>query len=347
MPRPPGLQPQFMFCTFTSVLAAATARQSVSSPTVRVGGPPPPGPCMPAGGGWRANDAVADASRVPTKASVKTEAPPDAASAPLTILEASVGLRAPISPPTTKPTDGGRAAAPQHLLFLQSERAVDARLTAALGEFACPEELRSTRISDSNAVESDRFSVSNGCADWQRACASFARTNSSLLEVGQGELKRADQVRTRHPATAERRFSLESEEPPGCWAASGKAQASLPIPARLSETEAVPMPLPVPPKTEVAEDQRSETSLEELARPAEVCATQIADSKTVESTDLFSISSDLAGSRPRCASCICADSFTLEVEQGEEEGANQAEIFTAEADTACSSPWPLLMGAPV
>ena len=157
------------------------------------------------------------------------------------------------------------------------------------------------------------------------------------------------------------------------------------------------MHLPVPPKTEVAEEQRSEASLEELARPAEVCATQIADSKTVESTDLFSISSDLAGSRPRRASCICADSFTLEVEQGEEEGADQAiraphrqpvsplplpaarpplralpshsllsllaplrsvpgglspapafpqaDIFTAEADTAGSSLWPLLMGA--
>ena len=117
-------------------------------------------------------------------------------------------------------------------------------------------------------------------------------------------------------------------------------QASLPIPALWSETEAVPMPLPVPPKTNVAE-QRSDDwlrcssllgnlpfstppALEELARPAEVRATQIADSKTAESTDLFSISSDLAGSRPRCASCICADSFTLEVEQGEEEGADQA-----------------------
>ena len=130
------------------------------------------------------------------------------------------------------------------------------------------------------------------------------------------------QVRTRHPATAERRFSLESEEPPGCWAASGKAQASLPIPAQWSEAEAVPMPLPVPPKTEVAEEQRSEASLEELARPAEVCATQIADSKTAESTDLFSFSSDLAGSRPRCASF--ADSSTLEVEQGELEWADQA-----------------------
>ena len=194
MPHPPSLQPRFMFCTFTSVLAAATARQSVSSPTVRVGGPPPPVSCMPAGGGWRANDAVADTSRVPTKDSVKTEAPPYAASAPLTILEASVGLRAPISPPTTKPTDGGRAAAPQHLLFLQSERAVDARLTAALGEFACPAALRSTRISDWNAVESDLFSVSSGCADWQRACASFARANSSLLEVGEGELERAEQA---------------------------------------------------------------------------------------------------------------------------------------------------------
>jgi len=84
------------------------------------------------------------------------------------------------------------------------------------------------------------------------------------------------------------------------------------------------MPLPVPPKTEVAEEQRSEASLEELARPAEVCATQIADSKTVESTDLFSISSDLAGSRPRCASFVWADSSTLEVEQGELEWDDQA-----------------------
>ena len=84
------------------------------------------------------------------------------------------------------------------------------------------------------------------------------------------------------------------------------------------------MHLPVPPKTEVAEEQRSEASLEELARPAELCATRIADSKTAESTDLFSISSDLAGSRPRCVSFVWADSFTLEVEQGEEEGADQA-----------------------
>jgi len=150
---------------------------------------------MQAGGGSRANDAVADTSRVPTQDSVRTEAPPDAASAPLTTLEASIRLLlAPFGPPTIKPADGGRAAAPQHLLFLQSERAVDARLTAALGEFACPAALRSTRISDWNAVESDRFSVPSGCADWQRACASFARTNSSLLEVGQGELKRADQA---------------------------------------------------------------------------------------------------------------------------------------------------------
>ena len=82
--------------------------------------------------------------------------------------------------------------------------------------------------------------------------------------------------------------------------------------AQWSETEAVPVPLPVPPKTE---EQRSEASLrcssllqnlpydtppalEELARPAEVRATQIADSKTAESTDLFSLSSDFAGSRP-------------------------------------------------
>ena len=190
--HPPSL-PRFMFCTFTSVLAAATARQSVSSPTVRVGGHPP-GSCMPAGGGWRANDAVADTSRVPTKDSVKTETPPDAASAPLTILEASIGPLAPLGPPTTKPADGGRAAAPRHLLFLQSDWAVDARLTAAMGEFACPAELRSTRISDSNALESDHFSVSSGSADWQRACASFACANSSLLEVGQGELERAEQA---------------------------------------------------------------------------------------------------------------------------------------------------------
>ena len=72
-------------------------------------------------------------------------------------------------------------------------------------------------------------------------------------------------------------------------------QASLPIPALWSETEAVPMPLPVPPKTDVAE-QRSDDwlrcssllgnlpfstppALEELARPAEVRATQIADNR--------------------------------------------------------------------
>ena len=84
------------------------------------------------------------------------------------------------------------------------------------------------------------------------------------------------------------------------------------------------MPLPVPPKTEVAEEQRSEASLEELARPAEVSATQIADSKTAESTDLFSIPSDLAGSRPSCASFVCADSTTLKDEQGELEWADQA-----------------------
>ena len=146
----------------------------------------------------------------------------------------------------------------------------------------------------------------------------------ALSALHQHSLRWPLQVRTRRPATAERRFLLESEEPPGCWAASGKAQASLPIPARWSETEAVPMHLPVPPKTEVAEDQRSEASLEELARPAEVCATQIVDSKTAESTDLLSISSDLAGSRPRCASFICANSSTLEVEQGELEWADQA-----------------------
>ena len=64
----------------------------------------------------------------------------------------------------------------------------------ALGEFACPAELRSTRISDSNAVESDLFSVSSGYADWQRACASFDRADSSLLEVEHDELERADQA---------------------------------------------------------------------------------------------------------------------------------------------------------
>ena len=149
---------------------------------------------MPAGGGWRANDGVADTSRVPTKDSVKTEAPPDAASAPFEILEASIGLLAPLGPPTIKPADGGRAAAPRHLLFLQSDWAVDARRTAAMGEFVCPAELRSTWISDSNAAESDLFSVSSGRAVWQRACASFARANSSLLEDGQSELKRAEQA---------------------------------------------------------------------------------------------------------------------------------------------------------
>ena len=59
-----------------------------------------------------------------------------------------------------------------------------------------------SQISDSNAVESPYlFSVSSGCADWQRACAdwqracaSFACANSSLLEDGQGELKRAEQA---------------------------------------------------------------------------------------------------------------------------------------------------------
>ena len=147
---------------------------------------------MQAGGGSRANDAVADTSRVPTKDSVKTETPPDAASAPLTILEASIGLRAPISPPTTKPADGVRAAAPRHLLFLQSDRAVDARLEVALKEIAWPAELRSNRVSDSNSIESDLLSC--GYADWRRACASFDRASSSLLEVEQGELERADQA---------------------------------------------------------------------------------------------------------------------------------------------------------
>ena len=130
-------------------------------------------------------------------------------------------------------------------------------------------------------------------------------------------------------------------------------QASLPIPALWSETEAVPMPLPVPPKTDVAE-QRSDDwlrcssllgnlpfstppALEELARPAEVRATQIADSKTAESTDLFSLPSEFAGSRPRCASFICADSSTGEVEQGELERADQASRAAA-SRTANPSP---------
>ena len=148
---------------------------------------------MQAGGGWRANDRVANASRVPTKDSVKTEDPKDVASTPLPALEAPIGL-APLGPPTTKPADGGRAGAPRHLLFLQSDRAVDARLEVSLGEFACPAELRSTRISDSNSIESDLFSVSCGYADWRRACASFDRADSSLLEVEQGDLERADQA---------------------------------------------------------------------------------------------------------------------------------------------------------
>ena len=121
-------------------------------------------------------------------------------------------------------------------------------------------------------------------------------------------------------------------------------QASLPIPALWSETEAVPMTLPVPPKTDVAE-QRSDDWLRcssllgnlPLNTPPEVRATQIADSKTAESTDLFSISSDLAGSRPRCASFICADSSTGEVEQGELERADQASRAAA-SRTANPSP---------
>ena len=125
-------------------------------------------------------------------------------------------------------------------------------------------------------------------------------------------------------------------------------QASLPIPAQWSETEAVPMPLPVPPKTDVADEHSDDwlrcssllrnlpfnTPLEELARPAEVRATQIADSTTA---DLFSMSSDLAGSRPRCTSFICADSSTGEVEQGELERADQASRAAA-SRTANPSP---------
>ena len=104
------------------------------------------------------------------------------------------------------------------------------------------------------------------------------------------------------------------------------------------------MHLPVPPKTEVAEDQRSEASLEELARPAELCATRIADSKTAESTDLFSNSSDLAGSRPRCASFVWADSSTLEVGEGELERAEQAlgdPHCTPHAAASAAKPSPL------
>ena len=147
---------------------------------------------MQAGGGSRANDGVANASRVPTKESVTTEDPKVAESTPLAALEAPFGLTAPLGPPTTKPADGVRAAAPRHLLFLQSDRAVDARLEVSLGEIAWPAELRSNRTSDSNSIESDL--LSSGYADWRRACASFDRADSSLLEDGQGELERADQA---------------------------------------------------------------------------------------------------------------------------------------------------------
>ncbi|EOD04921.1 hypothetical protein EMIHUDRAFT_250373, partial [Emiliania huxleyi CCMP1516] len=55
-------------------------------------------------------------------------------------------------------------------LFLQLGRAVD----PLLAEPAWPEEVRAAQISDSNAVESDIFSVSSACADWQPRCAAPA-----------------------------------------------------------------------------------------------------------------------------------------------------------------------------
>ena len=78
-----------------------------------------------AGGEWRANDGLANASRVPTKD-----------------------------------------------IFLQRGRAVDPLLAAALEELVWPAEVRT--VADSNAVESDIFSVPSVCADWQPHCAALA-----------------------------------------------------------------------------------------------------------------------------------------------------------------------------
>ncbi|EOD10874.1 hypothetical protein EMIHUDRAFT_215127 [Emiliania huxleyi CCMP1516] len=82
---------------------------------------------MHAGGEWRANDRLTDASRVPTKD-----------------------------------------------LFLQRCRAIEPLLAATLEEPAWPAEVRAAQSSDSNAVESDIFSVSSVCADWQPHCAAPA-----------------------------------------------------------------------------------------------------------------------------------------------------------------------------
>ena len=235
-----------------------------------------------------------------------------------------IGLGAPVSSMHA----GGASGAPTKDLFLQRCRAIEPLLAATLEGPAWPAEVRAAQSSDSNAVESDIFSVSSVCADWQPHCAAPAwhvEPRHALRHALTDELNKTDkppadppadersielpspfhfpstsgtsssapgrarqrghllaalflllgacwcgvllstlaprplQVRTRHPATAEGRLALDYGEPPGCWAASGKAQGSLPIPARWSKTEAVPMPLPAPPKTEVAEEHRSET----------------------------------------------------------------------------------------
>ena len=80
---------------------------------------------MHAGGEWRANDGLTDASRVPTKD-----------------------------------------------LFLQRCRAVEPLLAATLEGPAWPAEVRT--VADSNAGESDIFSVPSVCADWQPHCAAPA-----------------------------------------------------------------------------------------------------------------------------------------------------------------------------
>ena len=68
----------------------------------------------------------------------------------------------------------------------------------------------------------------------------------------------------------------------------------------------------------------------------------VSDSKRTESTDPLSISSDLAGSRPRCVSFNCADSTTLEFEQGELEWADQASrAVCCRAAAFLSFLWPL------